>query len=228
MRLPSRLNRFRPEQKGRALNCKPGAWLYLITDGQLPGSDTTANLLKRTEGALRGGVRLVQLREKSLTEAELLTVALKLRELTSAYRAGLIINNSIEVALKCGADGVHLPQAGLCVNAAREALDAGALIGLSTHSIEEAKKAQKEGADFITFGPVYFTKSKARYGEPVGIKRLEEAAKQVNIPLFGLGGIGPAQVEEVLEAGAAGIGLISAILSRHDTQKATEQIMRLL
>ena len=195
----------------------------LITDGA--GKENETELLGRVAEALEGGVRLVQLREKGLNRNRLLKLALKMRELTASYSAGLIINSDIEIALACKADGVHLPSSGFSVTAARKTLGANALIGLSTHSVEEAKKATTEGADFITFGPAYHTESKAQYGAPVGIEKLTEVAEQVGLPIFGLGGINRARVLEVLTAGARGVGLISAIMSSQDIRVAARGIV---
>ena len=102
------------------------------------------------------------------------------------------------------------------------------LIGASAHSVDEAKRAEDEGADFVTLGPVYETHSKTRYGKPVGLKTIMAAGEEVSIPVFAIGGIVHERVAEVLRAGAYGIALISAILASEDIKSSTEEFMRLL
>jgi thiamine-phosphate pyrophosphorylase len=208
--------------------------LYLITDGLVADSlvcsdDTVDRLSERIESALKGGVRLVQLREKGLDRETLLRLAKKIRALTLRYSAGLILNCSTEadlkVALLAHADGVHLPRSGPGIKSARDTLGNEALIGTSTHSVEEAVRAEEDGADFVTFGPVFQTESKKEYGAPLGVQRLREAVGAVSIPVFALGGIGLSRVNEVLLAGAAGVGLISAIMSAPDIEAAAREII---
>ncbi|MBE9528393.1 MAG: thiamine phosphate synthase, partial [Proteobacteria bacterium] len=135
----------------------------------------------------------------------------------------------LEVALLAKADGVHLPRSGPNIKTARSYLDntlgTRALIGTSTHSVEEATRAERDGADFVTFGPVFYTESKKEYGEPVGVERLKAAVKAVAIPVFALGGIGLSKVTEALSTGAAGVGLISAIMNAPDTESAAREII---
>ena len=150
--------------------------LYLITDrGQTAGRD----LLAVVEEALSGGVRAVQLREKALPAREYFELARAMRALTARYGARLLINDRVDIALAVGADGVHLPEAGLPLSVARELLGPAKLIGVSCHSLDTALDAERQGADFITFGPVFFTPSKARYGEPVGVALLAGAVQSL-------------------------------------------------
>lgn len=199
--------------------------LYLVTDRkQLPGGDLCAAV----EGALRGGVRAVQLREKDLASRELYELALRLREITSRQGARLFINDRLDIALAAGADGVHLGESSLPVGRVRGIAGERLLIGVSCHSLEGALAAQEGGADFITFSPVFFTPSKACYGEPVGIERLAEACRRLRIPVFALGGIKPENVPVVLSRGAHGVALISAILAAGDPENAARELLALL
>lgn len=199
--------------------------LYLITDRkQLPAGDLCAAV----EGALRGGVRAVQLREKDLASRELYELALGLREITSRYGARLFINDRLDIALAAGADGVHLGESSLPVGRVRRIAGEGILIGVSCHGLEGALAAQQEGADFITFSPVFFTPSKACYGEPVGVERLAEACRLLRIPVFALGGIKADNVHAVLKLGARGVALISAILAAGDPEAAASEMLALL
>jgi thiamine-phosphate pyrophosphorylase len=197
--------------------------LYLITDRkQLP---TGRSLVETVESALEGGVRAVQLREKDLSAAELYPLARELRELTARYGARLLINDRLDVALAVEADGVHLGGHSLPVAAARKILGPGKLIGVSTHRPEEATGAQRDGADFVTFGPVYFTPSKAAYGEPVGLGRLTEACATAPLPVFALGGVTLGRLPELRAAGCHRIALISAILAAADPAAAAAAIL---
>lgn len=199
--------------------------LYLITDRkQVPGGDLCAVV----ERALRGGVRAVQLREKDLPSGELYQLALKLKELTTRYGARLIINDRLDIALAADADGAHLGESSLPVTRVRELAGARLLIGVSCHALAGALAAQQGGADFITFSPVFYTPSKAGYGEPVGTERLAEACRELRIPVFALGGIKKDSVCTVLGNGAHGIALISAILAADDPEGAAREMLALL
>ena len=198
--------------------------LYLITDRSQTLGRPLLNVVK---AALEGGVRMIQLREKDLTGKELLTLARELRELTRRYGAKLLINDRIDIALAVDADGVHLGHQSISVQDARRAVEASSfLIGVSTHSIEEALQAQAEGADFITFGPVYFTPSKASYGKPAGIEKVKEAEEAVSIPIYALGGIRRGNIEDVLKTGCYGVAMISAIIAADDVKKESEEILK--
>ncbi len=198
--------------------------LYLITDRKLIARHSS--LITAVEDALKAGLRAVQLREKDLPIRELLELAYRLREVTAQYRALLFINERVDVAMCVEADGVHLGRAGIPVGAARKIVGRRLFIGASTHDPEEARTAEREGADFITFGPVYDTPSKRKYGEPVGIGALHLVSEQVSLPVFGIGGISPGRVKEVMNAGARGIALISGILGEADIKGATEGYLR--
>lgn len=199
--------------------------LYLITDRrQTTGRDLPAVV----EEALAGGVRAVQLREKDLSSRELLELARAMRELTGRYGAKLIINDRADIALAAGADGVHLGEASIPADTARQIVGASRLIGVSCHSKEAALAAEKSGADFITFGPVYPTPSKAAYGAPVGVERLAETVALLRIPVFALGGIKRDNTPEVLATGAAGVALISAVIAAVNPNEEARAFQTLL
>jgi thiamine-phosphate pyrophosphorylase len=200
--------------------------LYLITDRRL--FDGSAPLFTAVEEALKGGVRAVQLREKDLETRELLRMAYELRKLASGYGAKLFINDRVDVALAVDADGVHLGGSSMPAFAARKATGGGLLIGASAHSLTEAKKAEEEGADFVTLGPVFETPSKLKYGRPLGLDLFRDVSAKISIPVFAIGGIKKERVKNTLESGASGIALISAVLGSEDIQSNTEEFMRLL
>jgi len=196
--------------------------LYVVTDRQLTGGRPLRLVV---EAALRGGARAVQLREKDLPPRELYPLALEMRQLTQAYGARLLINDRADVALAVNADGVHLTTTSLPASIARQVLGPGRLIGVSTHTRAEAQAAVEEGADFVVFGPVFFTPSKASYGQPVGLDALRAVRAAVKSPILAIGGIKPANLDQVLAAGADGIAVISAIISADDPTAATQDLL---
>ncbi len=200
--------------------------LYLITDRKLFKSLCAFYLA--IEDALSGGVKAIQLREKDLTARELFEIASWMRELTSKYDAKLFINDRVDIALAVGADGVHLGQKSIPVQAVRDSFGNKLIIGCSTHSLEEALKAEKEGADFITIGPIYETPSKVIYGKPIGVEVLKKTKLSLSIPVFAIGGIKLNNVEDLKESGVDGIALISAILAEKNIKETTMEFMRLL
>ncbi|MEN8264945.1 MAG: thiamine phosphate synthase [Nitrospirota bacterium] len=195
--------------------------LYLITDRK---QTKNANLIKAVRKALDGGVKAVQLREKELDTRELLKQAFKMRELTDKYDSKLFINDRFDIALAVGADGVHLTQASVPVDAVRKTVKKKLMIGVSTHSLKEAKEAEKGGADFITFGPVYRTPSKIKYGDPVGIDALKEVSSKLKIPVFALGGVKTGRIADVKKAGAFGVSMISEILMADDIKRKAREV----
>jgi thiamine-phosphate pyrophosphorylase len=182
--------------------------LYLITNRSLFESDN--NFLDASEAALMGGVRALQLREKNLTDCELIELGSQLRILTSNYNARLIINSRADIAKKIDADGVHLTESCAHANEIKSAFP-GLIVGVSTHSLEGAHIAEAQGADYITFSPIYATPSKANYGPPQGLGLLRQVSQEVNLPVLALGGITLHRVSECLDQGAFGVALISDI-----------------
>ncbi len=208
--------------------------LYLITDRKLITHH--ASLITAVRKALQGGVKAVQLREKDLKTRELLKLAYKIRDLTTKYDARLFINDRLDIAIAVGADGVHLTQNSIPVDAVRKAVNRSRithhasrfLIGVSTHSMKEAREAQNGGADFITFGPVYRTPSKLKYGAPVGLNRLKRVSREMDIPVFALGGVKRRRIKEVKKAEADGTAMISEIFAADDIKNRTREIINLL
>ena len=195
--------------------------LYLITDGSASSGDA---FLKKIQAALKGGVRLVQLRE-NLCARELLELAKSVRELTESFGARLIINDRADIALLSGADGVHLTSKSYSATYARELLGKDGIIGVSTHSIDEAKAAEAASADFITFGPVFHTPSKTGYGEPLGVDELKKTVRSISIPVYGLGGINKGNLRQVLKTGA-NAALIGAILNSPDIEASARELLK--
>lgn len=197
--------------------------LYLITDRhQVPVGRT---LTATVEAALRGGVRAVQLREKDLDAAELLPLAMELRALTRRFAARLLINDRIDVALAVDADGVHLGGHSLPVTVARRLLGAEKLIGVSTHGVTEIASVAGAGADFVTFGPVFATPSKAAYGPPLGLAGLKAVCTSSPLPVFALGGVKADHIPLLHSLGVHGLAVISAIIAAPDPETASRTLL---
>jgi thiamine-phosphate pyrophosphorylase len=193
--------------------------LHLISDRKLCGEKPLEEVISQ---AIDGGANVVQLREKDLPAAELFTLGVRLREVTK-NRALLLINDRVDVAQACGADGVQLPENGLPTSVARWVLGRHALVGRSVHSIEAAKQAETDGADMVIVGPVFETTSKPG-APPVGTALVKEIAESVALPVIAVGGINPENAGEVIRAGAAGVAVISAICGAGDPRAAAEAL----
>jgi thiamine-phosphate pyrophosphorylase len=189
--------------------------LYLITDRKVAAKP----LPEAVRLALEGGVKAIQLREKDLSVRELLAMAQELRAVTREFGAKLFINDRLDVATLVGADGIHLGGQSMPVESVRKVVGKNMQIAVSTHSVAEAKTAQDGGADFITYGPIFTTPSKAKYGDPVGVKSIRDIKKEISIPIYAIGGINSGNMLQVMSAGADGIALISAIMTAEDIRK---------
>jgi len=200
---------------------KIGFDLYLIADTGLLQKD----LISSVRRSIDGGVKAVQLRGKNLPAREILRIGERLRLLTSEYSVKLFINDRIDVAMILGADGVHLGQNGLPVGIVRKILGDSLIIGVSTHSLKEAKDAERGGADFITFGPIFATPSKVVYGPPVGLRRLVNLTGRIKIPVFAIGGINMDRIQDVMKKGANGVAVISAILNSESVYDAAASML---
>jgi len=170
--------------------------------------------------ALKGGIKTVQLREKGLATHELYSIAYELRKITSEFKANLIINDRVDIALAVEADGVHLGWESLPFGVVRKLLGFEKLIGVSTHNRQEALQAQEYGADYITFGPIFDTPSKAGLLKPTGVEEIQKLKNEIDLPIVALGGINEKNVESVLNGGADGIAVISSIMQADNPEDA--------
>jgi len=194
--------------------------LYLITDRSL--FKVQKYFFAAVEEALLGGVKALQLREKDLPDSDLTKLGIQLRIITSNYKAKFIINSRADIAEKIGADGVHLTENSVHANEIKSSFP-DLIVGVSTHSLEGARFAETQGADYITFSPIYETPSKASYGPPQGLGSLRQVTQAVRLPVLALGGITLHRVSECLEQGAFGVALISDIWdSSHIKQHSFE------
>ncbi len=209
--LESQLMFYQRQQKLRS------ALLYLVTSPH-------EQLFDIVEAALRGGVTLVQYRDKEADDAIRLQRAEKLCYLCHRYEALLIVNDRIDLALAVDADGVHLGQQDLSVALARQLLGSQKLIGRSTHCLDDLQRALAEGADYIGVGPVYETPTKAGR-TAVGLGYVRDAAEQATIPWFAIGGIDLANLEEVINAGAQRVSVVRAIMQAENPTLITQQFL---
>ncbi|MEW6247838.1 MAG: thiamine phosphate synthase [Nitrospirota bacterium] len=195
--------------------------LYLLTDRLQTGGRPLVPLLSQ---AIDAGVSAVQLRERDLGTRALLALAQEVHTLTRERGAKLFINDRVDLVNVVEAAGVHLRASSLPVAAARRILGPERLIGVSTHSADEAVRAEADGADFAVLGPIYDTPSKRGYGPPIGIGTLEDACRRCRIPVFAIGGITPPRASEVRRAGAFGVAVISAVLGAEDVGDAVRRL----
>lgn len=200
--------------------------LYLITDRHAltPGR----RLAEVVRAACAAGVRAVQLREKDLSARKLFLLAGQLREITRDFGTRLLINDRIDVAMAVGADGVHLGGHSLPVAAARHLLGPDRLLGVSTHHLDEILVAHRDGADFVTFGPVFATPSKAAYGAPQGLDALRRVCAASSLPVFALGGIDSRNLSQVMACGARGAAMIRALFAVDDPGAQAAQLLDII
>jgi thiamine-phosphate pyrophosphorylase len=193
--------------------------VYLISDFHHHQEEP---ITEQVEKALQGGVRAVQLREKGLSPKELFAQALEIKPIIKKYDAKLFINDRADIAEIAGADGVQLTETSVPAGEIKDKFP-NLIVGVSTHAKEGALLAEAEGADFITFSPIYETPSKIHFGPPQGPEKLGEIVKSVHLPVLALGGIKLNRVPEVLKQGAHGVAVISGIWDSQDIkQKAYE------
>lgn len=194
--------------------------LYVIS-GQCFTPDR--ELLRVMEQALAGGATVIQLREKNMTVREMVEVGAKLQELARQHRATFIINDHVDVALAIDADGVHLGQDDLPVSKARAMLGPKKIIGLSTHSLEQALEASSLPLDYLGVGPVFTTPTKPD-ARPVGLELLTKVFRRLTVPFVAIGGIEEINLEQVLAAGAKNVAVIRAVVAADDVTEAARRL----
>lgn len=196
--------------------------LYVITGEEFHEGRP---LLEVMEKALQGGANIIQLRDKKNSKKVILEKAKLLRDLTKKYEVPLIINDHVDIALAVDADGVHLGQDDLPLREARKIVG-DKFIGISTHSIEQAREAEKNGADYIGVGPIYETRTKEDVVAPVTLAYLREVVAEITIPFYPIGGIKLHNVDEVLAAGGKSVCVVSAVVGSSDVRGTCEAFLR--
>ena len=199
--------------------------LYVVTDRQQTAGRSLEEVMA---SAARGGAGMVQLREKDLSARELLALGSRLQHVLAPYDIPLLVNDRLDVAQALNATGVHLAGHSLPTAQARRVLGSDKLIGVSTHSLEQAQDARDGDADFIVFGPVFTTPSKVAYGPPQGLQQLANIVQAIDLPVIAIGGINVTNLPSVLQKGAHGVAMIRAVLEAAEPEAATRQLRALL
>ncbi|MGL5175553.1 MAG: thiamine phosphate synthase [Cetobacterium sp.] len=195
--------------------------IYAITDSECANNK---NFLTYCEELLQGGAKIIQYREKSRDMKKLFKEAKELRELTQKYNAIFIVNDHLDIALLVDADGIHIGQDDLPISEVRKVLGKNKIIGISTHNLQEAEDAVKNGADYIGVGPIFHTDTKKDAGNPLTLKFLEEVEANITLPYTVIGGIKEHNLEEVLSRGAKSVCLISELICNKNTFEITKRI----
>ena len=198
--------------------------LYAVTDRSWLGGQT---LYEQVEQALQGGATCVQLREKHLDEAAFLDEARALRPLCRAFHVPLLINDSVDIALAVDADGVHVGQEDLEAGAARQRLGPHKILGVSAHSVEQARRAWEQGADYLGVGAVFPTSTKSDAGAlPPGA--LRDICQAVPLPVVAIGGVSADNLHQLSGTGIAGVAVVSALFAQPDIRQAAADLRQRL
>jgi thiamine-phosphate pyrophosphorylase len=194
---------------------------YFITDANL----SRRGNLSDVKSALQAKVKVVQYRNKSATTRDMLKEALELKR--ACKNTIFLVNDRLDIALAVNADGVHLGRHDMPYALARKLLGKNKVIGLTVHSLKEAKLAQKLGADYLGVSPIFATKTKTDAGKPSGIKLIRKIRKELDIPIIAIGGINLKNAPRVISAGADGLCAISAVVTKPDVKKEIERFQEL-
>lgn len=206
------------------MNCdKKNMLLYAVTDRAWIGKQS---LYEQVEAALKGGATCVQLREKDLNENDFLTEALEISTLCRQYSVPFFINDNVEIALKCKADGIHVGQEDMSVAQVRQKVGNNMMIGVSVHSVEEALEAVKNGADCLGVGAMFSTSTKTD-ASVLSKEILQKICTAVDVPVVAIGGISKSNISELSGTGVDGVALVSAIFSAEDIENECRLLRRL-
>ncbi len=199
--------------------------LYLVTNRDLSRNRSNCEIVA---SAIRGGVSCVQIREKNCSTRKFIKEAKELKKLLTPHSIPLIVNDRIDVALAVEADGIHLGQTDMLVTDARRIVGRNMIIGISAESLDDAIKAENQGADYLGLSPVFATSTKTDTAPPLGLRGIAEIRSRVTIPLVGIGGINSSNARDVIEAGADGIAVVSAIVAAHIPEQAARNLLELI
>ena len=197
--------------------------LYAVTDRAWTGAQT---LYAQAESALRGGATCLQLREKDLDMDAFADEAVQIRALCRRYGVPFIVNDSVEIALRCGADGIHVGQRDMPPDEVRARVGPDCIVGVSAQTVEQALRAERLGADYLGVGAVFSTSTKLDACE-VPLETLRAICAAVHIPVVAIGGIGAQNVAALAGTGIAGIAVVSALFAAKDTRRAAEELSAL-
>ena len=192
---------------------------YLVTDSDiLRGRDFYNSI----EEALKGGVTMLQLREKNASGKEFLEKAIKLRELTKKYNVKFIINDRVDIAMLCDADGVHVGQSDIPANKVRELMGEDKIVGVSARTVEEAIRAKENGADYLGVGAMFNTRTKLD-AKSVSIEKLKEIKELIKLPVVAIGGLSLSNIDKLKECNVDGYAVVSAILGAENIKLECEK-----
>ena len=204
---------------------QPIGKLHILTDVQLQSRYSHTEL---TRLALEGGADTIQLRQKTGSTREMIEVAQQMKRLCAESGVLFVVNDRVDVALASGADGVHLGQDDFPIPLARELLGEESIIGGSAATLEEARKCLSDGADYVGFGPVYPTASKEDAGPVSGLGLLRKVVESISLPVIAIGGVDEKNTHDVMEAGAHGIAVISAVCCQGYPEQATRALSQVI
>ncbi len=199
--------------------------LYLVTDEPLAGKRPLEQLVR---AAIEGGVSAVQIREKTASTRSFVERAEALREITARAGIALIVNDRIDVALAVDADGVHVGQHDMPVRVARSLLGPQRILGVTASDVEQARLAERDGADYIGCSAVFPTPTKEDTGTPLGLDGLGKLVRGTNLPVVAIGGIKPENAERVMDRGVAGVAVVSAIVAAADPRAAAAELAEIV
>lgn len=188
--------------------------LYAVTDRAWTGTQT---LMEQVEAAIKGGATCIQLREKKLSEDEFLTEAVEMKKLCARYGVPFIVNDNVEIAIKCGADGIHVGQKDMEAGNVRALVGDDMMIGVSTQTVEQALEAEAAGADYLGVGAVFGTTTKLD-ANAASIETLKEICAAVSIPVVAIGGINRANMMKLSGSGVDGVALVSAVFAAENIE----------
>lgn len=194
--------------------------LYVITDKKASKNRGHLEVIK---SAIDGGADVVQLRDKDAGVRELVQVGNEIRLLTHRRHVDFIVNDRVDIALATDADGVHLGQDDLPLSLARKLIGKEKIIGISTHSLDEAIQAETDGADYIAVGPIFSTPTKPDY-KPVGLELIRQVRMRIKIPFVAIGGIDENNIRDVVKAGATRVAVVRAVVGSDNITQATKQL----
>jgi thiamine-phosphate pyrophosphorylase len=199
--------------------------LLLVTDRTQAGGRSLPSLIRQ---AVSAGLPAVQLRERDLSTGELLPLAQEIQAITRSHAVPLIVNDRVDLMMVLNLDGVHLRSDSLPLPTVRQMIGPRRLIGVSTHSVEDVRRANEGGADYVVFGPIFSTPSKRSFGPPMGLHLLADVCRRSSIPVLAIGGITCERVRDVRRAGAFGVAVIGALLARDEVGEAVREFKHAL
>ncbi|HOL21388.1 MAG TPA: thiamine phosphate synthase [bacterium] len=194
---------------------------YFITDSTI----AKKSVVDDVKAAVKAGVKIVQYREKNKSPRDMVVEALKIKEICKK-RAIFLINDRIDIAMAIEADGVHLGQDDIPCIYARKLLGRDKIVGITVHNVEEAIKAEKDGANYVGVSPIFSTRTKKDAREPLGTKVLKEIKSRIGIPVVAVGGIDLTNLISVLEAGVDGISAVSAVITKDDVEEECRKFIK--